>query len=269
METFVDGRRGDWVPDGRRHRGPARCRCRGGRRCRMGGGEGAQMARPIATITVLVIGCLLAACGTTPSTEPVGRPPKLTPPTAPPTGVTFSASVTANEAELTIGYEIVNGGDRPIVAFNRVPSVDSPNPKPGEPERFYVLSHAGSSAHLTKQVFGMPEGVAVNARYVLRGTIIEAGDRISEHIVTDRTFKLRRPYQDLLGGDGLFGNDDNPETFEVDSATVCIGVALANNVTPQSDDLHPVYAHDTMTANQQYVFCSDGSIDDSDLISSV
>jgi hypothetical protein len=80
--------------------------------------------------------------------------------------------------------------DRPIVAFNRVPSTDSPNPEPGEPENFYVR-RSGTGAVLSKQAFAAPEGVEMAARYVLRGTIIAAGDRISEHIVTDGTSGTR------------------------------------------------------------------------------
>ncbi|MEQ7128591.1 hypothetical protein ABN034_29205 [Actinopolymorpha sp. B11F2] len=152
-----------------------------------------------------------------------------------------------NDEQVTIEYEIVNHGDRPIVAFNRVPSTDSPNPEPGEPENFYV-EPSGTGAVLSKQVFRTPEGVSVYARQVLRGTIVEAGERISEHIITGSTYETRRPYQELLGYD--------QETVQAEFVDVCIGVALAANVTALSKDAHPIYPHDTRTANQQHMYCS-------------
>ena len=215
-------------------------------------GEVHMARRLMAAALALAMTCLLAtACGDDP--PPVGAPtgpprePTLTPPTEALKGVRFRASAKVSEDTLTIDYEIINDGNRAIVAFNRVPSTDSPNPEPGDPEAFYV-EPSGPGVRLSKQVYRAPEGVAMAARFVLRGTIVAPGERLREHIVTGTTFKTRRPYQGILGYE--------PRMLEAGPVTVCVGVALADKLTPLSDDAHPTYAHDTPTANQQHLLCS-------------
>lgn len=186
---------------------------------------------------------------------PTGPPrePRSTPPTAPPEGVSFDGSVErgATDDELIVRYEIVNDGDEPVVVFNRMPTTDSPNPEPGVPDQFYVVPEGGSGARISKQVFGTPQGVGMNARMVVGGATVASGDRLSERIELDRSFVPRRPYQDVLGL-------DTEPLDDVGSVTLCVGVAPADKVTELTYDEapHEMYAHDDRTANQQNLFCS-------------
>lgn len=188
-------------------------------------------------------------------TETTSREPRMSPPTAPPSGVAFTATVSAPDGRLTVAYEIVNQGEAPVVVFNGLPHRDSPNPGEPVPEAFYVLPEGADGVRLTKQVYGLPENVSVYAPMVLRGTVVPAGGRTGEHVVVGR-LRARRPYQDILGH-GKLTVPDPPR-----SVRVCVGVALAEAVHARSrpDDAHPVYAHDTATAAAQYVFCANSNV---------
>lgn len=210
--------------------------------------------RLIGTLAVVLLAGALGSCaGDHLTSGPTGTPrePRLTPPKGPPEGVSFTGSVTSSEDDLVIRYEVVNNGDEPVVVFNRVPSTDSPNAQPGEPDRFYVIVERDGAVRISKQVFGTPRGVDVYARMVLGGTKVAEGDRVRERIEVDASLRPRHPYQ------GALGYDTEP-LVEVDAVRLCIGVAVACKVTELTYDEapHPMYAHDNPTANQQFLFCS-------------
>lgn len=217
--------------------------------------------RPIVSaLAVVILTGALGSCTDQHLTGgPTGSPrkPSLTPPTGPPEGVRFIGSITQGSTsdELIVRYQIVNDGREPVVVFNRVPATDSPNARPAEPENFYVTAQAGNHVQISKQVFGMPEGISVYARMVLGGTTVAPGDRLGERIETSNSFTSRRPYQDVL-------DHDTARVDEPDGITLCIGVARAGKVSrlEYHEAPHPVYAHDNRTANQQHLFCSERSL---------
>ncbi len=173
-------------------------------------------------------------------------------PSAPPDGVSFTATLTGRNGAIEVSYQVVNDGTEPIVVFNGVPTVDSPNPAPAVPEAFYVIPRGGTAVRLTKQVYGLPEGVTVYAPSAIRGTVVPPGERAGERVTLTGEVRPRRPYQDVLG------YSDLKPPSSVRTVELCIGVAPADKVRPRddSDPEHPGYGHDTATANQQYVFCS-------------
>jgi hypothetical protein len=176
----------------------------------------------------------------------------LRPLSKPPAGVSFTASVTAASGKVTVEYEVVNRGDVPIVVFNGVPPSESTKPREPDRRAFYVVPSGADGLQLTKQVYGMPDGVTVYAPFTIGGTVVGAGGRTWERITVHRPLALRRPYQDVLG----YGDLEPPDT--VRSVDLCIGVAIAGTVRPrdEADPWHPTYGHDTGTASHQYVFCS-------------
>jgi hypothetical protein len=209
----------------------------------------------MATVTMLTfLAALLPACTH-----------RTRPPAAPALRVALEASFERLGAALTVDYTVVNDEPVPVVVFNGVPGKETTSSPRPDPDAVYVTAGDDGTVELAKRLFPVPAGVDPAAHFLLRGTVLAPGARLSERVTVPLPLRPRVPYGGAMSKPPSLPDPVRRVRFCVGSAhpdalhPVPDSPIPSNSPVPSSSagaDPRPIYAHAAGVDAVQHLACS-------------